>query len=133
MSDMLATYSTDMKATSPEISASFTVSQPSKDVVLVTGTTGTLGSNISIQFLQNDDVELVYALNRPSKANTSTLQCQKDIFSSQDLPLSLLDSPKLVLLEGDLRVHNFNLPTNVAEKACFISFQPLHPGLTHSP
>lgn len=122
MSDMLAMYSADRKAASAEIPASSAVSQPNKDVVLVTGTTGTLGSNILVQFLQNDDVELVYALNRPSKGNTSPFQRQKDIFSTQGLPLSLLNSPKLVLLEGDLKVDNFNLPTDVAEKVCFISF-----------
>ncbi|KAF8898051.1 hypothetical protein CPB84DRAFT_1748061 [Gymnopilus junonius] len=130
MSDMLSKYSADMNVDSAETCASSSMSQADKDIILVTGTTGTLGSNILSQLLQNDDVELVYALNRPSKAGTSTLQRQKDIFATQGLPLSLLDSSKLVLLEGDLRVDNFNLPPDVANKACCIcysSFSPLSP------
>ncbi|KAF8898071.1 hypothetical protein CPB84DRAFT_1748077 [Gymnopilus junonius] len=127
MSDMLSKYSADMNVDSAETCALSSMSQSDKDIILVTGTTGTLGSNILSQLLQNDDVELVYALNRPSKAGTSTLQRQKDIFATQGLPLSLLDSSKLVLLEGDLRVDNFNLPHDVANKASSLLCHPHYP------
>ncbi|KDR73164.1 hypothetical protein GALMADRAFT_158296 [Galerina marginata CBS 339.88] len=118
MVEMLAKYSREMNPSTPAVAleTSLPLTSHHDDVVLITGTTGTLGSNILAQLLQNNDITLVYALNRFGKSNNSIIQRQRSIFSRQGLPLSLLDSPKLVLLEGDLVAEDLSLPKDVSNK-----------------
>ena len=71
-----------------------------KERVVVTGTTGALGSYILAALLENDSVETVWALNRKSKEGL--MDRQKTSFVDKMLDLSLLKSPKLVMLEGDI-------------------------------
>ncbi|EJD42001.1 acetyl-CoA synthetase-like protein [Auricularia subglabra TFB-10046 SS5] len=68
--------------------------------VLVTGTTGGLGTNLLAQLLASKDVDRVYALNRRSSAN-HLVDRQKANFVDRGLDPGLLDLEKLTLLEGD--------------------------------
>ncbi|KAG8720020.1 hypothetical protein FRC08_001379 [Ceratobasidium sp. 394] len=77
-------------------------SLPLENVVL-TGTTGALGSHILALILGDDNVKRVWALNRAPKAGApSTIQRQCHSFAEKMLDTRLLDHPKLTMLEADL-------------------------------
>ena len=67
-------------------------------VVLLTGTTGNLGSNILAALLADRRVKKIYALNRPSTKRDR----QRLAFIEGGFPLEVLNSEALHLLEGDI-------------------------------
>ncbi|KIK64020.1 hypothetical protein GYMLUDRAFT_40242 [Collybiopsis luxurians FD-317 M1] len=69
-------------------------------VVLLTGSTGNLGSQVLASLLEKDSVARVYTINRPS-TKISTLDRHKERFQDKELDIDLLSSKKLTLLEGD--------------------------------
>ena len=99
-----------------EFTRSFPTHQPSlplpeKEGVLVTGTTGSLGSHLLHVLLITPSVAKIYALNRLDRnGNLAVRDRQKKAFKEHGLDVSLLDSPKLVLLEGDTSLRGFGLP-----------------------
>ncbi|KAF7430338.1 hypothetical protein PC9H_006043 [Pleurotus ostreatus] len=68
--------------------------------VLLTGSTGGLGSQLLCALLKNDFVQRVFTFNR--NASTPASVRQRISFLDKGLDVSLLASPKLVPLEGDL-------------------------------
>jgi hypothetical protein len=72
------------------------------DVVLITGTTGSVGASTLAELLGSPKVKRVYALNRSHRKGPPLLARQKLAFSNQGLEEDLVDSEKLVILEGDL-------------------------------
>ncbi|KAJ7099035.1 putative aminoadipate reductase [Mycena crocata] len=80
-------------------------------VVLLTGSTGGLGSQILELLLGNGSVERVYALNRKGRVPVS--ERQRDAFVDRALDLKLLSSQKLVYLEGDTTRPDLALPADV--------------------
>ncbi|KAJ6483684.1 hypothetical protein DFH09DRAFT_1211912 [Mycena vulgaris] len=83
-----------------------TVQAPKEQAVLITGTTGALGSQILAHLLALPEISAVYALNR-SPTNLRERQLQS--FRQNGIDLRLLDSPKLKLLGGDLNAPHFAL------------------------
>ncbi|KAG7097694.1 hypothetical protein E1B28_005019 [Marasmius oreades] len=81
------------------------------EVVLATGTTGTFGCYILASLLCSSRVSKVYAIVR--KTSNDIKSRQKEAFVARRLDVSLLDSPKLVLLEGDTTADNFGLNSEV--------------------
>ncbi|KZT18047.1 NAD(P)-binding protein, partial [Neolentinus lepideus HHB14362 ss-1] len=73
---------------------------PSKAIVLLTGTTGGLGSYMLYMLLVNEAVERVYGFNRKSKSTTLSDR-QRAAFEDRGLPIEVLASEKLVLVEGE--------------------------------
>ncbi len=69
-------------------------------VILLTGTTGGLGSALLVKLIESPGVSRVYALNR--KSGSDILCRQEEAFAMRSLDASVLTSTKLVLLEGDL-------------------------------
>lgn len=95
------------------------------DVYLVTGTTGGLGSNILSQLLASASVSRVYAFNRPSSYKTSAAR-HTEAFVKRGLDESLLASPKLVCVEGDLNAPGFGIDVrDFAEVNTCIHMNPL--------
>ncbi|KAJ6471951.1 hypothetical protein C8R45DRAFT_836164 [Mycena sanguinolenta] len=84
-------------------------------VVLVTGTTGELGCYLLAHLLASGNIARVFALNRPSR-KTSLIERQSRALVDRGLDPSIMDSPKLSLLEGDLANPNFDLPASVYEE-----------------
>ncbi|KAJ7648272.1 putative aminoadipate reductase [Mycena polygramma] len=80
-------------------------------VVLLTGSTGTLGSHILEVLLGLPSVDQVYAFNRKGKA--SALDRQRATFVDCALNINVLSSSKLVYLEGDTSTANLGLPVDV--------------------
>ncbi|KAF7373859.1 General substrate transporter [Mycena sanguinolenta] len=81
--------------------------------VLLTGSTGSLGSQIMSSLLQDDRVVKVYALNRPSSSGhvaggSSFLERHTVTFRDRGLDINLLNSPKLHFIRNSvtLIIHN---------------------------
>jgi len=94
-----------------------TVSHSTGTVVLLTGSTGGLGSFLLSQLLKDPRVERVYALNRPS-SSTSIEERQSSAFLDKGLPVDLLSSGKLVYVEADASRDNCGLSPELYEEVC---------------
>ncbi|KAG6834705.1 hypothetical protein H0H93_007893, partial [Arthromyces matolae] len=70
-------------------------------VVLLTGSTGNLGSEILADLLENDRVERVYTFNRPSKSGDTIEERQLRPFRERGLNTEVLCSSKLSHVIGD--------------------------------
>ena len=69
------------------------------EVVLITGTTGSLGTYLLARLLQDPRVSRVYALNRAGKG--SLLQRQEEACKDRGVDASLLQNDKLRLVVGE--------------------------------
>ena len=98
---MIHKYSTDLLGNPNGIVASGVIGDETRSagaVVLLTGTTGGLGSFLLVQLLENPMVGGVYALNRPS-ISASIAERQRSVFADRALPVNLLNSRKLIYIE----------------------------------
>ncbi|KAJ1310588.1 hypothetical protein OPQ81_007317 [Rhizoctonia solani] len=79
----------------------------SRERVVVTGTTGALGSHLLAQLLESDKVEKVWAMNRKSSRENK----EREVLSFEDklLDVSLLKSKKLVFVDADLEDRRLGL------------------------
>ena len=87
-------------------------------VVVLTGSTGGLGSYLLASLLQRDEVSVVYAFNRPSTV-LSIQQRQKSIFEDRGLDAILLQSEKLIHVETDTSHDDLGLDKEVYQKVNF--------------
>ncbi|KAG5652628.1 putative NRPS-like protein biosynthetic cluster [Sphagnurus paluster] len=78
-------------------------------VVLLTGSTGNLGSEVLAALLKDERVERVYAFNRPSKGVLTIMDRHVDRFKDRGLDTALLTSDKLVYVSGDATEANLGL------------------------
>ena len=85
-----------------------------KERIVVTGTTGALGSHLLAVLLESNAVERVWALNRKSKEGL--VERQRTSFEDKMLDASLLESDKLVLLEADLKDMNLGLEESIYQE-----------------
>ncbi|KAI0312090.1 male sterility protein-domain-containing protein [Amylostereum chailletii] len=86
------------------------------DVVVLTGTTGRLGTYLLAQLLASRRVRKIYALNRENA--TPLRERQAQAFRTYNFDVALLDvaAEKLSLLVGDMTRHNLGLPYEVYEE-----------------
>ncbi|KAF9017319.1 hypothetical protein BDZ89DRAFT_1074872 [Hymenopellis radicata] len=84
-------------------------------VVLVTGTTGFLGTGILAKLLDSPDVRRIYAVNRSSKDGTALEDRQKAAFEERGYDAMLLDSPKLLLVETSLTERGLGVYSRLEE------------------
>ncbi|KAJ7045248.1 putative aminoadipate reductase [Mycena alexandri] len=80
-------------------------------VVLLTGSTGGIGSHILEILLRLPSVECVYAFNRAGR--TSVAERQTQAFVERALDVKLLASEKLVCLEGEASKADLGLPSPI--------------------
>jgi len=90
---MVAKYSKNFEEHVPSSEA------PTEDVIVITGTTGSIGSSVLVDCLKCPNVKHIYALNRPSADPTET---QKVALLKRGFDPSVVDTPKLTLLNADL-------------------------------
>ncbi|CCM06250.1 uncharacterized protein FIBRA_08499 [Fibroporia radiculosa] len=99
-------------------------------VVLITGTTGGLGSDTLAHLLEDKNVERVYAFNRQSRGAASK---QREAFLQRGHDMQLLQSRKYVPIEGDTSISGFgidpqrldeirNTTTNIIHNAWRVDF-----------
>ncbi|KAJ7865170.1 putative aminoadipate reductase [Mycena olivaceomarginata] len=106
--DMITKYSAGFDATGlHEKSAA----SSNGTVVLLTGSTGGLGSHVLEILLSLPSVDRVYAFNRKSRVPVS--ERQREAFVDRALEVTLLTSEKLVYLEGDTSKTDLELPLDV--------------------
>lgn len=113
--EVLAHYLADMASvhdSRPKIEAK------TGQVILLTGTTGSLGCNILAHLLSRNDVSQVFALNRQRTGDTSLIARQSTAFVSNGFSPSLSLSAKLVLIEGDLTQTNFGFTDDILPQVC---------------
>lgn len=79
----------------------------SKRGVLITGTTGTLGSYLLEVFARSDGTSIVYAVNRPSRERNE--KRVREALTDRGVDLSILDGGKVKLVEADLTRLNFGV------------------------
>ncbi|KAJ7066919.1 hypothetical protein C8F01DRAFT_1340925 [Mycena amicta] len=82
----------------------------SGQTVLVTGTTGVLGTHILVELLARPDVSRVYALNR----GTASLERQAAALEEQGFDPSLASSPKAFFVEGELEDKGLFSTSNIS-------------------
>lgn len=78
-------------------------------VILLTGSTGNLGSQVFEQLLSYPQISKVYALNRPSSGPVSMSERHLDRFRVKGLDIALLSSSKVVYLESDVSQERLGL------------------------
>ncbi|KZT23998.1 putative aminoadipate reductase [Neolentinus lepideus HHB14362 ss-1] len=91
-------------------------------VVLLTGSTGSLGSYILASLLGDERVARVYTFNRKSSTGPPE-ERQKVAFEDKGLSVELLASTKLVFLEGDAATKNLGLVAELHSE--------IHSSVTH--
>ncbi|KAF8185750.1 acetyl-CoA synthetase-like protein [Pholiota molesta] len=79
-------------------------------VVIVTGSTGYLGSQVLEGLLTDQRVSKVYALSRPGRDGDSVAERHVKRFREKGLNENLLKSSKLTFLETDAAADNLGLP-----------------------
>ncbi|KAJ7625825.1 male sterility protein-domain-containing protein [Roridomyces roridus] len=105
---MISKYSAGLEA---PIQRATTTSSSADCVVLLTGTTGALGSHLLAMLLSSASVRRVYALNR--EGSKPLAERQADAFIDRGLDTRLLDSEKLVFLVGDTTQNDLSVPVEV--------------------
>ena len=86
------------------------------ETVIVTGTTGRLGSHLLAQLLARKDVQHVYALNRATASSTKSLDVRsREAFRMWGLDESLLDSGKVSFHVANLTQPQLGLEVGVYE------------------
>ncbi|KAL0566597.1 hypothetical protein V5O48_015415 [Marasmius crinis-equi] len=96
----------------------------SRKVVVITGTTGTLGSFLLADLISDDSVSRVYALNRANK-KLSLAARQRKAFQEKGLDEKLLDSGKVKMLVVDLLLEKDHFGMS------FEDFQEMKKSVTH--
>ncbi|KZT23244.1 acetyl-CoA synthetase-like protein [Neolentinus lepideus HHB14362 ss-1] len=119
MEQLIAKYSADMPATRSSRPL------PVKSTVLITGTTGGLGSYMLWMLLEDENVECVYAFNRKSTRATLT-ERQKVAFEDRGLPANILESLKLILVEGEESSNQLGLESALYEELRTTCTQIIH-------
>lgn len=102
MRRLLETYAARLKGRAVEAPATNGISKSSANILLVTGTTGHLGSFILEKAIRDPNVAKVIAFNRNSSEAGSTLfmrQCSS--FRAVGIDSNILNNEKIELLAGD--------------------------------
>ncbi|KAH9941064.1 hypothetical protein B0H21DRAFT_811720 [Amylocystis lapponica] len=105
--EMIAKYTAKL----PTPLATIAEKRDPRAVVLLTGSTGALGSHILVDLLSDERIARVYALNR----GQDLAERQQAVFQEARLPTALLEGDKLVQLSGDLSREDFGLETSVLD------------------
>ena len=90
-------------------------------VVLLTGSTGNIGSHILEALLRDPRILRIYAYNRPSPRRVSLLDRHRKRFEDKGFDKALLAYEKLVFLEGDASQNDLGVPSLVFNEVHHIS------------
>lgn len=115
MYSILDKYSMDFQKHVP------TVHRPSEDVVLVTGTTGGLGTALLAALVEDPKVQRVYAVNRHGGAPLAERQRQVLIQRGYDAD-RVMSSDKVILVETDMDGDNFGFSPDLYDEVPCHSF-----------
>ncbi|KLO19193.1 acetyl-CoA synthetase-like protein [Schizopora paradoxa] len=85
------------------------------DVVIVTGTTGALGSYLLDLLVRSDEVERIYALNRASSGGVSLVKRQMAALETRGLDVQAATSRKVFLIEADFSKSTLGLSEEILQ------------------
>lgn len=88
---------------------------PAAFSVLLTGSTGNLGSDVLALLLGDPRVAKVYALNRQSAEGPSFNRVTAR-FKSKGLDVGLLSSSRVVFVDGNIALPNLGLPEDIYDE-----------------
>ncbi|KAJ7496400.1 putative aminoadipate reductase [Mycena latifolia] len=100
---MLAKYAIDLRVQPADKGA----------IVLLTGSSGSLGTQILTSLLKEDKVVKVYVFNRPSAEGIASSERHRVAFENRGLDTTLLASPKLAFVEGHTDQQDLGLAADV--------------------
>ncbi|KAF7305562.1 PKS-PP domain-containing protein [Mycena chlorophos] len=106
--EMIKVYSAGLDA---ELTPKGTSTSVDGAVVMLTGSTGGLGSHILDLLLRDDKIAKVYAFNRPN--TKPMMDRQKTTFQDRGLDVEALASSKVIFLEGDSTQSDLGLSDEV--------------------
>ncbi|KAF4568263.1 putative NRPS-like protein biosynthetic cluster [Pleurotus pulmonarius] len=113
MTDLVSKYTSDL----PAITGRSGAHEASEEVVLLTGSTGGLGTFVLETLLMNPDIKAVYALNRKGVDPSETLQFrQAQSFERNGIDVRLLGSPQLTLVEADVTQPDLGISPSLYEE-----------------
>ena len=112
---MIEKYSIGLQVNIPSTPATTTDGH----IVLITGSTGGLGCYILASLLATKNVVRIYALNRRSKASTSAAR-QRSGFEDRGLDIHLLESQRLVYVDGDTSHEQLGLDRSLHEEVSLL-------------
>jgi thioester reductase-like protein/2-polyprenyl-3-methyl-5-hydroxy-6-metoxy-1,4-benzoquinol methylase len=108
MESLVTKYSTGFPQHQPSVSTA-----PETETILLTGSTGSMGCFMLADLVALPSVSRIYALNRKDTHGHSLKERQVISLRDRGLDASLVDSPKVVLLEGDISKSNLGLDSAV--------------------
>lgn len=116
MLNMAAKYSKNFSAHKGSVPA------PTEDVILITGSTGAIGSNVLAELAKSSKVAKVYAVNR--KLAMSSIERQKEALKSRGLDPALIDGSRVVVVDGDLTKPDLGLTPEMFDEVgdIYLSF-----------
>lgn len=95
-----------------------TAAQPSANTVLVTGTTGSLGTALLAALVEDPRVHKVYAVNR--KGGMSLEERQRQVLGQRGYDANrVLNSEKVVFVETNMDADGFGLSSRLYEEVKF--------------
>lgn len=113
--ELVSEYTKNFPVHSPGPRRVKMVARGGGEVVLVTGTTGGLGAQLVATLAVMPGIARVYALNRPAEAPLQDRQ--REAFVSRGLDTRLLESKKVVLVEGSLEKEYFGVSRELYDEA----------------
>ncbi|KAJ8093219.1 putative NRPS-like protein biosynthetic cluster [Marasmius tenuissimus] len=119
MADLVVQYSKDLPSPPPEKQDQ---EKRSKKVVLLTGSTGSLGSHVLSSLIEDSDVQHIHVLIR-SLGQSDVVLRQRESFERRGLDPAVILDGKVTLLEGDLA----NARLGLADSA----FESIQGSVTH--
>lgn len=123
MTNLVDKYAKDFPAHNPSGGAI-----PQGEVVLITGTTGAIGSSTLAELYKASGVARIIVLSR--KAIAPVLFRQKKALEERGLDPRIANSPKITLLEGDPALPGLGLGDDVLSELKSTITQILHIGTT---
>lgn len=116
-------YTTNWPARPQTAAATTTTTRNSSEpeVFFITGTTGTLGSQLLASLIARPDSQVgrIYAFNRKHPKH-SFRERHEAIFAEKGNDVTLLRSPKVVFVEGDTSVKGFGISRELYEEVSFV-------------
>lgn len=91
--------------------------------MLLTGGTGSLGSNILGHLLKDSNVSRVYAMSRPTSDKQPAKERYIHAFERESIDVSLLDSEKVRFVVGDASERTFGIDEGLFNEVSGLSTQ----------
>ncbi|KIJ53373.1 hypothetical protein M422DRAFT_775923 [Sphaerobolus stellatus SS14] len=112
MLKLVEDFSRDFSVHTP----SGTAKDSSRETVLVTGTTGALGTQLLAYLAASPEVDHIYALNRSDYGGKTLKERQKEALLRRGLDSALVDSKKITFMGCDFAKYNLGLESEEYSK-----------------